>query len=1064
MTISQFQPTGSYVRGPVADLSPSDATATAPSAAPREVPARPASHAQERMWVAEQLADGAPAYNLQMGLRIRGHLDLEALRRALDEVAARHDALRTRFVVDGARLTCVVDPPARVPLEVADLSPLGDPAGAVAERAERELDNRFDPATGQTYRAVLLTTDAADHTLLLTMDHLIADPWSVQVLHEDLAQAYARWHAGEPSTDPVPAHTYGDFAAWQRDWLAGPECAGQLAYWRDSLPADPPRLALPLRTAARERQDMRRFAAMLEGGLVDSANATARSARASLFTVLFSGYAALLGRYGQHQEVLVGTLCTGRTQPETERVVGFFANAVALRADLSGRPSLRDLVGRSREVVLDAYTNQDVPFDTVVETVRPDRANGRRAFFDVMFQLADLERQPLSLPDAVLEPLPSASRIAGADLVLTIARERDGYHCYWDYDAGLLDAATIERMHGHYVRLLDAALTEPDRPITEFEIVTAPERAAIAAFSSPARPVDAGWTLPSAFEAVAERRPDFPALSGRVRASYAELNADANRLAHALQARGVGPEAVVGLFFDDRADVLLGALGVLKAGGAYLPLDPNYPAPRTEYMVDDARPTLVLTRGPLTARVPAGSTAVDLDDLGSELAAASPANPVRALHPDGLAYVIYTSGSTGRPKGVGVVHRGLAVVSAGQRHAVPFSPADRMLQFASPNFDASVLEALMAVGAGASLCLPDLEAVAHTDLERMLGGTRATAALLPPSALAGIVDESVVPETIMVAGEACPVPLAEKWAASRTVINLYGPTEASIVSTSYRVEAGVQQGASLPIGRPLPGIRAFVVQDGHTLAPVGVPGELLLGGEVLARGYLGRPGLTAERFLPDGFGGSPGGRLYRTGDLVRWRSDGVLEYLGRLDHQVKVRGFRIELGEVESCLAAFPAVREVVVVARDGRLVAYVGVADAVVTEDALREHCSRTLPDYMVPARVSIDAALPKTPNGKLDRARLPDLLAVDPQERVAPRDELEEACAEIWREVLKLDVVGAFDDFFALGGHSLAATRVVGHVRQAFSVDLPVRTLFEHPVLADFTAALVRWEEEHG
>ncbi|MBF5033663.1 amino acid adenylation domain-containing protein [Micromonospora sp. ANENR4] len=1040
-------------------------TSTAPSPALREAPAWPASYAQERMWVAEQLANGAPAYNLQMGLRIRGHLDVEALRQALDELAARHDALRTRFVVDGARLTCVVTPPGRVPLAMADLSRLGDPAGAVAERAERELGTRFEPATGETYRAVLLTTDAADHTLLLTMDHLIADPWSVQVLHEDLTQAYARWHAGEPPTDPVPAHTYGDFAAWQRDWLAGLECARQLAYWRDILPTDPPRLSLPVRTAARERQDMRRFAAMLEGELVDSANATARSARATLFTVLFSGYAALLGRYGQHQEVLVGSLCTGRTQPESERVVGFVANAVALRADLSGRPSLRDLVGRAREIVLDAYTNQDVPFDTVVETVRPDRAQGRRPFFDVMFQLADLQRQPLSLPDAVLEPLPSASRIAGADLVLTIAREGDGYHCYWDYDAGLLDAATVERMHGHYVRLLDAALAEPDRPMAEFEIVTGAEGAAIAAFSSPARPVDPGWTLPSAFEAVADRHPDRPALSGRVRADYAELNADANRLAHALQARGVGPEVVVGLFLDDRADVILGALGVLKAGGAYLPLDPAYPAARIQYMVDDARPALVLTRGPLTARVPAGSTTVDLDDLGSELAAASPANPARTLDPTGLAYVIYTSGSTGRPKGVGVVHRGLATVSAAQRHAFPLSPADRMLQFASPNFDASVLEALMGFGAGASLYLPDVEATADTDLERMLGGTRATATLLPPSALAGIVDESVVPETITVAGEACPVPLAEKWAASRTFINLYGPTEASIVSTSYRVEAGVPQGASLPIGRPLPGVRAFVVQqDGHTLAPVGVPGELLLGGDVLARGYLRRPGLTAERFLPDGFGGNPGGRLYRTGDLVRWRSDGVLEYLGRLDHQVKIRGFRIELGEIESTLATCPAVREAVVVARDGRLVAYVGVADAVVPEEALREHCSRTLPDYMVPARVSIGAALPKTPNGKIDRARLPDLIAVDPQERVPPRDELEQACAEIWRGVLNLDMVGAFDDFFALGGHSLAATRVVGHVRQAFGVDLPVRTLFEHPVLADFTAALVRWEEEHG
>jgi amino acid adenylation domain-containing protein len=1021
------------------------------------------SHAQRRMWVAEQLVDGEPAYNLQLGLRLRGRLDLAALRRAVDEVVARHEGLRTSFVSDDGSLRAVVRPPAPVPVHVVDVAGVPD---AIGQRMRAELDVVFAPAQGDTFRVVLLRAAPDDHTLLFTLDHLVGDAWSVQVLHEELTGAYARQRGGTAPVAP-PAVTYREYAQWQRDWLAGPECQRQLAYWRGQLPVQPPRLSLPVRPGGRRTGQMRRHSGGLGPGLVTGCAAAARQSRSSLLTVLLAGYAALLGRYGQHEQVMVGSLYAGRTRPEVERVVGFFANSVALRADLAGRPSLRGLVARLREVVLDAYAHQDVPFDHVVAAVQPERAAGQRPFFDTMFQLVDLERPPVELPDLHLEPLPTASRIAGADLVLTVVREHDGYRCHWDYDAGLLDAGTVERMHRHYATLLADALADPDRPLGEIPLVRDEELAAIEGFSAPPLGGDDGWTLPGAFEEVVAAQPDHVALSGPVECSYAELNAAANRLAHALRGRGVGVERLVGLFLDDRADVLTAALAVLKAGGAYLPLDPAYPADRIGYMLDDAVPALVVTRAGLAGRLPAGLPVLVLDEAAAELSAQPADNPVRRLDPDNLAYVIYTSGSTGRPKGVAVVHRGLAAVTAAHRRAFPLGPRDRVLQFASPNFDASILETLMAFGAAATLCLPPAEASAHADLEEMLRATRADAVLLPPSALGSLRPDgpAAALRTITVGGEACPAPLAAKWAPGRRFFNLYGPTEASIVSTSHLVGEAEATTGGLPIGRPLPGVRALVVSDGGALAPVGVPGELLLGGPVLGRGYLGRPGLTAERFVPDPFDEVPGARLYRTGDLVRWRADGVLEFLGRIDHQVKIRGYRIELGEVESCLAGHPAVHDVVVLVRDQRLWAYLAADPQRVPDlDELRGYCARALPEFMVPSGFVVLERLPKTPNGKADRAALADIEPAGDSEYVAPRTELEAACAAIWAEVLGVTRVGAFDDFFERGGHSLAATSVVNRVRRSFDVALPMRTLFDHPVLADFTAAVVRWAAEHG
>jgi amino acid adenylation domain-containing protein len=1030
----------------------------------------PVSYSQERMWLAEQLVDGEPAYNLQLGLRLRGHLDAGALQQALDFLARRHESLRTSFILGEAGLTSVVRPAGAVLVGTADVSGVADPAAAVAARAQAELGGSFTPAEGDTFRVLLLRAGPADHTLLITLDHLIADAWSVRVLHEDLVAAYARYARGD-DTEPAPVPVaYREFAAWQRDWQDGPEARAELAYWRDHLPARPPRLSLPVRPGGQRTREMQRYSSLLDDGLAAEATRTARRARSAPFMVLFAAYAALLGGYGQHDDVLIGTLCHGRTRPDLEEVVGFFVNAVALRADLSGGPSLRALLARVREVVLDAYAHQEVPFDHVVEAVRPERPAGARPFFDAIFQLADVERVPAELPGLLLEPLPAASRVAGADVVLTIAREHDGYRCHWDFDAGLLAPATVARMHEHYTRLLAQALAEPDRPLGEFDLLGAGERALTSSFIRPALAAGSGWTLPGAFEAMAAALPGQPALSGAApELTYAQLNAQCNRLAHALRRRGIGPEQAVGLFLDDHADVLIAALGVLKAGGAYLPLDPGYPADRISYMLSDAAPACVITRAHLAGNLPLGGPReLILEHLDGELAGQPDTDPERVLHSDNLAYVIYTSGSTGRPKGVGVRHHGLAIVTAAQREALGLGPSDRVLQMASPNFDMSVLEVLMAFSAGATVCVAPGAAAAHADLDEVLRVTRPTAVLLPPSALAGLSEDGPAADlrTVTVGGEACPVPLAAAWGRGRRFFNLYGPTEASIVSTAYQAGTADAGSGILSIGALLPGVTAYVVQPGGSLAPVSVPGELHIGGEVLARGYLGRPGLTAERFIPDRFSGVPGARLYRTGDLVRWRDDGRLEFLGRIDHQVKIRGYRIELGEIESCLAAHPAVAEAVVTAADEVLHAYVaaGPQAAGLTAAELRGHCAATLPAYMVPARFLVLDRLPALPSGKVDRASLPAIDAGGDEPRVAPRTDRERACAAIWADVLGVLAIGALDDFFDRGGHSLAATRVIGRVRREFGVRLPVRTLFDHPVLADFAAALAGWEASHG
>lgn len=1044
--------------------------ATAPTAGEEFVAA--ASFAQQRLWVMEQMEDGAATYNIQMGLRLQGAVDVPVLRGVLAEILRRHEVLRTRLALEDGALVQLISAGATLPLREVDLRGSTDPEGAWQVEAERDLHAPFDVSVQLPLRAVLFRPAHDRYVLLLTLDHLVCDARSLQVLHTELVSLYPALASGSASPLPELPVQYADYADWQREWLEGEAQRRQLAYWRTRLGGETPRLTFHRRQDAHGAPTSLSRSHGLPDGLIRDLEELARREGASLFSVLLSAFGVLIGRHGRQDDFVVGSLLSGRTRPELEDLIGFFVNTVGLRLDLSGRPSFGELLARVHEVTLEAYAHQDVPFEQVARELAPDYEQGRsQPFFDVMFQLADLNRQSVRTADLSFEPLVMASAPAPVDLVVAVLREEDAYTCVWDFRSDLFGPAGIERMQRQYVDLLHAVVADPDLAVADLAR-TMPYEGDNTGEAAPVPFEGDGerWNFARHFDDVARRRPDATALvAGEERLTYRELAERADRLAHVLAARGVGPESVVGIHLERGLDQVVAVLATLKAGGAYLPLDPAYPAERIGYMIDDAAPRLVVTAHGLP--VPAAhrpGTTVLIEDLTAEAETApdTPDTPpsvgeVRAGH---LAYVIYTSGSTGRPKGTEVPHRGMRLVIDAMASVLGLTGEDRVLHLASASFDASVFEMLMAFGAGAALHLAPVDRGVPVDLTAFLKERRITALVLPPSALAALVDEAGLPElrTVAVAGESCPPALAARWAGARRFFNLYGPTEATIWSTWHRVTPA--EAAGVPIGRPVPGTAVYVVDEELRPAPVGAPGELCVAGPTVARGYLGRAALTAERFVPDPFGDVPGGRLYRTGDLARRNESGALEFLGRMDDQVKIRGFRIELCEIERTVAAHPEVRETVVVVREDTpgtqtIVAYVVARPgAAPGPEELRELCGRSLPHYMVPSHVVLLGRLPVSGAGKVDRKALPvpERAAAATDTAEAPDGPLEEAIAEIWAEVLGAGSVTRTDDFFALGGNSLSATQVIVRLRQDFDLALPVRALFDSTRLGDFTEAV--------
>ncbi|HYO16637.1 MAG TPA: non-ribosomal peptide synthase/polyketide synthase [Thermoanaerobaculia bacterium] len=1033
----------------------------------------PLSFSQERLWFLDRMHPGSSAYNMPGAVRLRGTLDVAALRAAVTEIVRRHEALRTTFGERDGSPYQVVAPDPACSLPIVDLGGLppdgeGEREAELLRLAVAEARRPFDLAAGPLLRTTLLRLDTGgegpEHVLFLTMHHIVSDGWSMGIFLRELAALYGAFAQGQPSPLPELSLQYPDFALWQRGWLAGEVLEAKLASWRERLAGAPVVLELPTDRPRPPVQKNRgghleaRFPLELAGALAT----LARQEGVTLFMALLAGVDALACRYSGQDDLLLGSPFANRSRFETEELIGFFVNTLVLRSDLSGDPSVRELLGRVRASALAAYAHQELPFEKLVEVLQPVRDPSRSPLFQVMLVLQNAS-VPLELPGLQLDVLDIESGASKFDLTFSFFESGGTLRLVLEYDRDLWDAATARRIIGHLETLLAAAAADPGCRLSRLPLLTGVERAQLQMWNQTRTPVATGRLFHQHVADRAARTPEATALVfGEQRISYGELDARAGRLARHLRALGVGPDVLVGLAVERSPEMVVGVLGVLQAGGAFLPLDPSYPRERLELMIADAGPRVLLTQERLLPALPDLAAPVVCLDREEDLAPLGASGEGGATL-DNLAYVIYTSGSTGRPKGVGVTHRGLLNLCAAQIRTYATGPQDRVLQFASPSFDASVAEITIALRVGAELHLASREEMLPgPSLLALLRDRGITNVTLPPRALAVLpaLGETDLPElrTLLVAGEACPVELARSWsggAADRRVFNAYGPTEATVWATVELFE----DGRRLTIGRPIANTRVHLLDRHLEEVPVGVPGEVFLAGDGLARGYLGRPDLTAGRFVPDPFG-EPGARLYRTGDLARHLPDGRIDYLGRVDHQVKIRGFRIELGEIEALLAGYPAVAEAVVVARedvpgDRRLVAYVVPAergaDPAALTDELAAWLGGRLPAYMVPSALVVLEALPLSPNGKVDRRGLPaPQRAVGRPLQVAARTPVEELLAGIWCQLLGLERVGVEESFFALGGHSLLATRLASRVRETFGVELPVRRLFEAPTVA--------------
>jgi amino acid adenylation domain-containing protein len=1026
----------------------------------------PLSFGQQRLWFLSRLEPGSPAYNLPLAVRYRG-LDVAVFAASLTEVVRRHSALRTVFVEIEGEPEQVVLPAAPVPLPVVDLGAL--PEGQRLTEARRlaaaEALRPFDLARGPLLRCLVLLLAAEDCVAITTMHHVASDGWSMEVFRGELAALHAALRRGAPSPLLDLPVQYADYAVWQRRWLSGEVLAAEIAYWRQRLAGLPPVLELPAdrpRPATRTSLGGSRRLT-LAPSLASGLRGLARREGATLFMTLLAALQAMLARLSGQADIAVGTPVAGRNRLETEGLIGFFVNTLVMRTDLSGDPRFLDLLARVRSTALGAYAHQELPFERLVEALAPERSLSHSPLFQVMLALENVPRRAAE-DDAALaaSPFELEGGIAKFDLVFGFSERAGEVAGGVTYSADLFDEITAERWLRHLTTLLEGAAAEPERCLAALPLLTPAERWQLREWSGGEAIGACGRCLHELFASQAARTPDaVAAVGGEEALSYRELFGRATRLAHRLSGLGVAPEVRVGLCVERSLDMLAGLLGILMAGGAYVPLDPDYPRERLAFtLVDSAAPILVTQTRllPILPQSPLidGVKILCLDTLGEDADGETALPPASGAVPANLAYVIYTSGSTGRPKGVGICHASAAALVRWAQRLHTSEELAGVLASTSICFDLSVFEIFLPLCTGGSIIL----ARNALELPALPAAGRVTLVNTVPSAIAELVRANALPPSVRIvdlAGEPLSRALVDqifRCSEVRHVFNLYGPSEDTTYSTFTEVPRG--SGSAPTIGRPVGDGRAMVLDGTMEPVPVGVPGELCLGGVGLARCYLNRPELTAVSFVPDPFAEAPGSRLYRTGDLARYRLDGELEFLGRIDHQVKIRGFRIEPGEVEAVLAGLPAVRDVAVLARedepgDRRLVAYIVPAAENLDVPALRRALAERLPGFMVPSAFVVLAALPLTPNGKLDRRALPAPHQTAGGEGVAPpRTAVEEIVAGMWQEVLKVPSVGRHDDFFSLGGHSLLATRVASRVREAFGVDLPLRRLFENPTVA--------------
>ncbi len=1039
----------------------------------------PLSAGQRRMWFLNQLEQGVH-YNENFNLRLKGAVDIAILERTLQEILRRHEAMRSSFVVrDGQPVQRIV-PTEPIRLPVIDLRaiPELDRHGEAVRLAVEEARRPFDFAKGPLWRFTLLLLAEDDCILLITAHHIATDGWSFGVFLKEFRLLYEAFRAAEPSPLSDPVIQYADYAAWQTEWLNSEAAHQQLSYWTHHLSGAPPFLELP---ADRPRPSIQTFRGArhqltLSKPLTAALRDLSQHQGVTLFMTLLAVFQALISRHTARDDIIVGTPIANRTLPEIEGLIGYFVNTLVLRSDLSEDPTFVDLLQQVRQTTLGAFQNQDLPFEKLVDALRPQRTQSYTPLFQVLFVLQNLKPK-WELPQLSLSPFRIDSGTAKFDLALFLVEGADDLAGWIEYATDLFDAARIERMAGHFLAMLEGIVSNPNERLSRLPLLTEAERHQLLVdWNETQVDYPANACIHELFEAQAQRTPEAVAVEFEgSQLCYRELNERANQLAHYLRGMGVGPDTLVGVAMERSLEMVVALYGVLKAGGAYVPIDPEYPPERVAFMLQDANVEVLLTQTRLAGLLPShNGRVVCVDGEWEQIARQDVANPAGKTEASRLAYMIYTSGSTGRPKGAMNTHRGICNRLLWMQDQYGLTEADKVLQKTPFSFDVSVWEFFWPLLVGARLVVA--EPGGHRDpayLVKLIREQGITVLHFVPSMLKAFLEEPGVERCqslrhVICSGEALPYDLQEQFfrLSPSQLHNLYGPTEAAVDVTHWTCRRDDER-KIVPIGRPVANTQVYILDRHLQPVPIGVPGELHIGGVQVGRGYHKRPELTAEKFIPDPFSGDPQARLYKTGDLCRWLPDGAVEYLGRMDFQVKIRGLRVELGEIEDALRQHPAVHEAVVTARedtpgDKRLVAYYTGVDtgeqggAAVGAEELRRHLARSLPEYMLPAAYVKLEALPLTPNGKLDRKALPapegDGHAVRKYE--APQGEVETTLAGIWADVLKVERVGRHDQFFELGGHSLLAVTLIERMRQK-GLHADVRALFSAPTLAEVAAA---------
>ncbi|MEH2243499.1 non-ribosomal peptide synthetase [Nostoc sp.] len=1049
----------------------------------------PASFAQQRLWFLDQLIPSNAIYNVPTVIRLTGSLKLAALEQTFNEIVRRHETLRTTFIVlDGQPLQAIA-PSLTIPISVLNLQQLPADQQEVKGKCiiTAEIEHPFDLSSGPLLRVILLVLSDTEHILLLNMHHIICDDWSMGVLIRELGTLYAAFAQNQPSPLLELPLQYADFAHWQREWLQKEVLQTQLAYWREQLngisilhlPTDKPRPAIQSYQGATQFLE-------LPLKLIDALEKLSQQEGVTLFMILVAAFKTLLYRYTRQEDIALGSPIANRNRSEIEGIIGFFVNSLVLRSNLSENPTFRELLGRVREVTLGAYSHQDLPFEKLVEELHPERNLSHHPLFQVVFGFQNAPMSALELPGLVPSFINIDLKKTRFDLELHLWKCSEDFRSLWGgnwesseglrgvmvYNIDLFDKATISRMLKHFKTLLSGIVANPEQRIANLPLLSEVElHQILVEWNNTQADYPQDKCIHQLFEEKVQQYPDSIAINfANEQLTYQELNTRSNQLAQHLRKLGVCSEVLVGICLSQSIEMIIGLLGILKAGGAYVPLDPSYPQERLNFMLEDGQVSVLLTQEKLLKHFEGFSNKIISLDQDCEIITQEKEDNLKSdLNSDNLAYVIYTSGSTGKPKGVAVPHKAINRLVCNTNY-IKLSPSDKIAQASNTSFDAATFEIWGALLNGAQLVgiSKDVTLSPHEfGLQLRQKGINVlflTTALFQqiardvPQAFATL-------EYLLFGGETVDprwIKKILKSGAPKHLIHVYGPTENTTFSSYYCVEE-LPSAISFPIGRPITNTHIYILDTHLQPVPIGVMGELYIGGDGLAREYLSRTELTAKYFIPHPFSNKPKTRLYKTGDLARYLPDGNIEFLGRIDNQVKIRGFRIELSEIEAVLSQHLAVRETVVIASedvpdDQYLVAYiVPNQKQIPTQDVqsfaslLRQFLKEKLPEYMVPRAYVVLKSLPLTPNGKVDRRALPtpDTITFNNQDYVAPRSQVEELLAEIWAKVLGKEQVGVHDNFFELGGHSLLATQLTSRIRDTFQIDLPVRNLFETPTV---------------